>query len=111
MRILPYGAISLAGIALLIPVLNPGQQAYADHVISKLQDKDCRQEVITLEQRLLCQTVNTLPRSMTKKIVLEYSSRQNFVFFSLYRTKLPGIENQSLGVAGLFFEKPESRKD
>jgi hypothetical protein len=109
----------LTGISVLMAVTNPKQQDYTEHITALFQNTVCQQSELPTPIQLLCRTSVVLPRNVTKQWVLQYSWRKDYIFFSLYRTNLWGLQHQSIGIGGCFFPvnffpfpiEAESRED
>lgn len=96
--------VAIVALGAFLAATNPDKKLYNEHVISKLQDTDCRQETLPAVSHASCHTLRTLPRTVTEPIVGGYSRRQDYLFFSLYTTEFFGLRDRSIGIANSFVE-------
>jgi hypothetical protein len=87
-----------AGCAAFLMLMNPGEEAYAEWAVQRLQFTACEQ-LSSLE----CRAATTIPRGLLKSTLKQYSYRQNFIFFSVYTTTFFEVNEHSIGVGGQFF--------
>ncbi|MEB3174798.1 MAG: DUF4359 domain-containing protein [Cyanobacteriota bacterium] len=109
-------AVSLAaGCGVLLALNNPGQRDYeryaAESLSFYLKDRVCPQAPLTFNGALqsYCKTLVDASRPQITTVVARSTSRQNFLLFSVYETRLllpaplPGYQFQTLGIMGEFY--------
>jgi len=88
----------LTVVAIVLAITNPNKKDYTEYLAKNLGDQLCQQnESKTAE--LFCEGVTPV---VAKPILNHYSQRNNVIFFSIYTTKVLGVQYRSLGIAGNF---------
>ncbi|ERN40246.1 hypothetical protein KR51_00031880 [Rubidibacter lacunae KORDI 51-2] len=84
------GGVVVAGIGLAFAIANPGRDAYETYAVERLsaylKDEVCQQ--VPQVGRGLCRTAVDSSQPLLRELVAEGTERQNFLFFSIYRTDL-----------------------
>jgi hypothetical protein len=97
----PWRMLFFAGLGLtLLALTNPSQQDYSRFVAWKLKETNCGQSSTLFEvSNVIC----PLPNNLAAQLISQYTYRDNYVFFSVYRTILLNKEVRSIGIARFFF--------
>ncbi|NER37833.1 MAG: DUF4359 domain-containing protein [Oscillatoria sp. SIO1A7] len=106
MKNLITGAIALTalgGLGSLLVLKNPGEQAYREHLAWQIRDEVCDQKELSLADRANCTMLAVAPPKAIETLLSPYTRRQNYTFFSIYRTEFMGLKTKTIGVAGHFF--------
>lgn len=95
LRIITYiGAAALAGLGMAMAVTNPSQAAYEEYAVQRLTEylkKDVCTKVPKVFENFLqrnCTVLVDSSRPQIRQIIAQSTQRQNFIFFSIYRTDL-----------------------
>jgi len=116
LRVITYlGAVALVGLGVAMATTNPSQPAYEEYAVQRLTEylkKDICTKVPKLVENLLhrdCSVLVDSNRSKIQKTVSTSTQRQNFLFFSIYRTNLainpfiPFYHFETVGVFQKFY--------
>ena len=107
--------IALAGLGGAMAITNPGQKAYEQYATEQLTGylkEKCTQEVPQELGGVLqrhCKSLVDTGRPQLQRLISHKTERHNFVFFSIYRTKLsiagllPGYQFETIGVFQNFY--------
>lgn len=109
------GATAIAGLGVAMAVTNPSQPAYEEYAAQRLTEylkKDVCTQVPKAFERLVqrkCSALVDSNHSQIQQIIAETTQRQNFIFFSVYRTDLslnrfvPAYHFETIGVFQKFY--------
>lgn len=116
LRIITYlGAAALVGLGVAMATTNPSRPAYEEYAVQRLTaylKTDVCPKVPKLVENLLhrdCTVLVDSNRPKIQQIVSENTQRQNFIFFSIYRTDLavnsfiPFYHFETVGVFKKFY--------
>ena len=123
-KALASGGVLLLGAAGILGATNPSAEQYADFAgqkaVTYLETDVCTQKLPIIGNSFQDECVKTVksPETLTKirSLMLENTERQNYIFFSLYKTDLsvqdifpllpgdllPKYQAESLGILTLF---------
>lgn len=115
-KIVTYvGVVAVASLGIAMAITNPSQQAYEAYAAQRLREylkSNVCPQVPNLFgvflQRNCSQLVDSSQVQM-QQLVAQTTQRQNFIFFSIYRTNLainpvlPGYRFETVGVFQRFF--------
>ncbi|NJK49545.1 DUF4359 domain-containing protein [Candidatus Gracilibacteria bacterium] len=102
------GGIALAGLAVIMGVTNPRQEAYNDYASQRL---------MTNAQEEMCKEFNYcrsgeppsfIKNTLIKPAISASTNQQNLGIFSIYTTELFGFKTKTLGVFGNFLTYSDS---
>lgn len=102
------GGIALAGLAVIMGVTNPKQEAYNDYASQRL---------ITNAKKEMCKEFNYceagepptfIKNTLIKPAISVSTKQQNLGIFSIYTTELLGLRTKTLGVLGNFLTYSDS---
>ena len=86
------GVTALLGIGIASAVTNPGEAAYSKYAAEQLgtylKDNICSQVPTALDLRKRCLSLAENNRGEMEQLVAENTQRQDYVFFSTYKTDL-----------------------
>ena len=112
LRIVTYiGAAALAGLGVVMAVTNPSQPAYEEYGVQQLtvylKNDVCTKTPKAFESLLKrnCTVLVDSIRPQMQQIFSKSTQRQNFIFFSIYRTDLsitPFIPSYHFETVGAF---------
>lgn len=93
------GYIATATVVALtvLGLTNPDQEACSYYSGQKLKAKICEQKSVT---GVLCSVIVPLPTAAIALTASTHTYRDNYLLFSIYRTKFMDTEVQTLGIAG-----------
>ena len=111
-RIIIYiGAAALAGLGVVMAAGNPSQSIYEGYAVQRLTEY-LKNDVCTKAPKIFesllqrnCTALIDSSRPQMRQIVSESTQRQNFIFFSIYRTNLsinPVIPSYHFETVGAF---------
>jgi hypothetical protein len=112
LRIITYiGAAALAGLGVAMAVTNPSHPAYEQYALQRLREY-LKKDVCTRAPKAFdgflqrnCTVMVDSSQPQIQQIVSESTQRQNFIFFSIYRTDLsiaPFIPSYHFETVGAF---------
>lgn len=112
LKIITYiGAVAIAGLGVLMATTNPSQNNYEKFAVQKLTDylkKDVCQKAPNVFENFLqrnCSILVDSSRPQMQQIIAQTTQKQNFLFFSIYRTDLsinPFIPTYHFETVGVF---------
>lgn len=108
MKLVQILVFSLPTLLAALMLTNPSKQQYSEHLAWTFQTTMCRQQQQSLKVRSVCSAISVLPYDTAAGFISEYSQRENFLLFSMYRTNFLGLENRSIGVVRVFLPHPGS---
>src|SRR3712207_6010052 len=88
------GGMALVGLGVAMALTNPSQETFEGYALEKLttylKDEACMQVPSVFGNVLQreCKTLVDTGRPKIKQLISERTQRQNFIFFSIYRTNL-----------------------
>jgi hypothetical protein len=88
------GGVALVGLGASMALTNPDQDDYEEYAVEQLttylKNEGCAQapKVFGTSLKSQCQTLVDTGRPQIQQIIAKTTQRQNFVLFSIYRTKL-----------------------
>ncbi len=107
------GGVVLAGAAGLLAVTNPDQTAYEAFAVTQLVDylgkEVCGDAAKELGLNQDCEKLLKSQQSAIRRLVARQTERQNFIFFSIYRTDLeimaflPSYQFETIAALGQFY--------
>lgn len=123
LRIITYiGAAALAGLGVAMAVTNPSHAAYEEYAVQRLTEY-LKNEVCTKVPKAFenflqrnCTVLVDSNRPQMQQIITESTQRQNFIFFSIYRTDLsvnqfiPSYHFETVGVFQNFYTYAAERQ-
>ena|SRR4028118_536477 len=107
--------VSLVGVGTAMALTNPAQDSYEEYAVEKLtfylKDEACPQvpKIFGDVLERQCKTLVDTGRPEIQKIISRTTQRQNFIFFSIYRTNLaigpvlPVYHFETVGVFQKFY--------
>jgi len=112
LKIITYiGAAALAGLGVAMALTNPSQRNYEEFAVQKLTEylnKDVCTKAPKVFDNFLqrnCSVLVDSSRPKMQQIIAETTQKQNFIFFSVYRTDLfinPVIPSYHFETIGAF---------
>jgi hypothetical protein len=109
------GGVALVGLGMSMALTNPAQDTYEEYAVEQLtqylKDEGCSQAPKIFGDLLLrqCKSLVDTGRPQVAQIISKTTQRQNFLFFSIYRTTLevgpflPVYHFETLGVFQNFY--------
>jgi len=112
LKIITYvGAAALAGLGVAMALTNPSQRNYEEFAVQKLTEY-LKKDVCTKAPKVFddflqrnCSVLVDSSRPKMQQIIAETTQKQNFIFFSVYRTELfinPVIPSYHFETIGAF---------
>ena len=112
LKIITYvGAAALAGLGLAMAMTNPSQRNYEEFAVQQLTEY-LKKDVCTKAPKVFdnflqrnCSVMVDSSRPKMQQIIAETTQKQNFIFFSVYRTDLfinPVIPSYHFETIGAF---------
>lgn len=92
---------AIAGIGLVMT--NPSEEAYGNFVVRTWQKQVCQQRSLPIYEVIACEASRILPSKVRAGIVRSYSSRQSYLFFTVYDLNLGKSQHRIIGIGGHFF--------
>lgn len=112
LKIITYiGVAAIAGLGVVMAITNPSQASYEKFAVQQLTEylkKDVCQKAPKVFGNLLqrnCSVLVDSSRPQMQQIIAQTTQKQNFLFFSIYRTDLsinPFIPTYHFETVGLF---------
>ena len=116
LKVIVYcGIFGLSGLAIATAITNPGGSSYEEYAVEKLTEY-LKTEVCAKAPSFLgfsldsqCQTLVDTGQPNLERMVVQGTKRQNFIFFSIYKTDLtlvpplPSYHFETIGVLQRFY--------
>lgn len=94
---------------LMLGLTNPNQADYSRYAAWKLREMGCGRSKSAIAPQVpkgvaqfTCTALTALPPSVTAQMLSQYTRRENYIFFSVYRTQVLSLELRGIGIAGHF---------
>lgn len=109
------GGVALVGLGSAMALTNPGRDTYEQYAVEQLttylKSEACTQvpKVFGVFLQRQCKSLVDTGRPQIQQIISETTQRQNFIFFSIYRTNLeigpflPAYHFETLGIFEKFY--------
>jgi len=106
------GGVAMVGLGTVMAIANPEQPAYEQYatgqVNSYLKNTLCNQSILGNLIQQPCNSLVETAKPQIQEIIVKNTQRQNFIFFSIYRTDLslsklvPFAPNYRIETVGAF---------
>lgn len=109
------GGVALVSLGSVMALTNPGRDTYEQYAVEQLttylKSEGCAQapQVFGTFLQRQCKSLVDTGRPQIEQIIAETTQRQNFIFFSIYRTNLeigpflPAYHFETLGIFEKFY--------